>query len=212
MSIDTQNHWNARYAGAEPDRLSWFEDRPERSLALIRADVPPGAAVLDVGGGASRLPDALLEAGYSDVTVLDLSEEALSRSRMRLGSRAGEVNWVVSDVTCWTPARTYDLWHDRAVFHFLTDPEDRAAYAGVLKAALVPGGTAIFMTFADDGPEKCSGLPVQRYSPEALAAEIDRILPGMMEVRETGRFAHTTPGGADQRFQYVVFRRRCEND
>jgi SAM-dependent methyltransferase len=209
MTDDRTAHWDNRYAGSEPENLSWFEDAPSLSLRLIGQAAGAEASVIDMGGGASRLPDALIEAGYKDITVLDLSAAALARSSARLGDRAAAVDWQVADVTRWQPARHYDLWHDRAVFHFLTDAGDRAAYARALNSALAPGGTAIIMTFADDGPEKCSGLPVQRYAPEELVAEIDRLPPGLFEVKETGRFAHMTPGGAEQRFQYVVFHKRA---
>lgn len=207
MNTDRKTHWEARYAGSAPDRLSWFEETPDRSLSLIREAVGPEAAVIDVGGGASRLPDALLSAGFRDVTVMDLSAEALAQSRARLGDRADEVAWIAGDVTAWTPPRRYDLWHDRAVFHFLTDAEDRAAYVRTLCAALAPGGTAILMTFAEDGPESCSGLPVQRWSPEALAEEMQRLAPGALEAAGQGRFTHVTPAGGEQRFQVSLFRR-----
>ncbi|TBX28788.1 class I SAM-dependent methyltransferase [Nioella sediminis] len=209
MTDDRTTHWDNRYAGAEPQSLSWFEAAPALSLRLIGQAAGPEASVIDMGGGASRMPDALLEAGYKDITVLDLSAEALALSRAQLGERAAAVDWQVADVTHWQPARRYDLWHDRAVFHFLTDAGDRAAYARALNSALAPGGTAIIMSFADDGPERCSGLPVQRYAPEDLVEEIDRLLPGLFEVKETGRFAHMTPGGAEQRFQYTVFQKRA---
>jgi len=207
MADDRATHWDSRYAGAEPERLSWFEASPDVSMMLIRQAVGPEAGVIDVGGGASRLVDVLLEAGYRDVTVLDLSAEALARSRFRLGARADAPDWQVADITCWQPGRCYDLWHDRAVFHFLTEAEDRAAYARALHSALAPGGTAIIMTFADDGPETCSGLPVQRYAPEDLAATFELLLPGAFAVLSSGRVSHVTPGGAEQRFQYTVLRR-----
>lgn len=207
MSDDRTSHWDARYAGAEPDRLSWFEEVPERSLALIRAAVTPRAAVIDVGGGASHLPDALLAAGFRDLTVLDLSEAALAQSKARLGPLGEHVDWQVGDVTRWRPARRYDLWHDRAVFHFLTEKADRAAYLDRLADALAPGGTAIIMTFAEDGPETCSGLPVRRYSPEAMAQEIADLAPGAFRPEGAGRFTHVTPAGAEQRFQYSRFTR-----
>lgn len=207
MTEDRIAHWDARYAGAAPDRLSWFEAVPERSLSLIRDAVPPGAAVIDVGGGASRLPDALLAAGYRDLTVLDLSEEALALSTARLGESGDSVDWQVADVTRWQPPRCYDLWHDRAVFHFLTGRDDRAAYVARMTQAVRPGGTAIVMTFADDGPETCSGLPVQRYAPEDLAREIVSLAPGAFAPAGAGRFTHVTPAGGEQRFQYSLFTR-----
>ncbi|PIV76708.1 MAG: SAM-dependent methyltransferase [Rhodobacteraceae bacterium CG17_big_fil_post_rev_8_21_14_2_50_65_11] len=207
MTDDRTAHWDDRYAGAEPGRLSWFEAVPERSLTLIRAAVTPRAAVIDVGGGASRLPDALLAAGFRDLTVLDLSAEALARSEARLGPLGEHVDWQVGDVTRWRPARRYDLWHDRALFHFLTENAHRAAYLDRLACAVKPGGTAIIMTFAEDGPETCSGLPVRRYSPEALAQEFSALAPGAFRSEEVGRFTHVTPAGAEQRFQYSCFSR-----
>ena len=207
MTDDRASHWNDRYSGGGIDRLSWFEASPVLSLSLIRAAVGPEAGVIDVGGGASRLPDALLEAGFDDVTVLDLSQEALEQSQARLGARGAQVAWQVADITRWQPTRLYHLWHDRAVFHFLTTREDREAYADRLTRALTPGGTLILMTFAEDGPEACSGLPVRRYSPEALAREIESLVPGQFSVVDTGRFTHHTPGGAGQKFQYSVFRK-----
>lgn len=209
MTDDRTTHWDNRYSGSDPEALSWFEASPTLSLQLIQQASGPKAGVIDIGSGASLLPDALLDAGYRDITVLDLSAEALARSRARLGERAAAVDWQVVDVTHWQPARRYNLWHDRAVFHFLTDAGDRAAYVRALGSALAPGGTAILMSFADDGPEKCSGLPVRRYAPEDLVAEIERLLPGQFDVKETGRFAHKTPGGAEQRFQYTVFQKRA---
>lgn len=209
MTDDRTTHWDNRYSGSDPEALSWFEASPTLCLQLIRQASGSEAGVIDIGGGASHLPDALLDAGYRDITVLDLSVEALALSRVRLGDRADVVDWQVADVTRWRPARRYDLWHDRAVFHFLTDTGDRAAYARALSFALAPGGTAILMTFADDGPEMCSGLPVRRYAPEDLVAEIERLLPGQFDVKETGRFAHATPSGAEQRFQYTVFQKRA---
>lgn len=207
MTDDRITHWDNRYAGSAPEGLSWFETSPDLSLSLIRGAVGTDAAVVDIGGGASRLPDALLDAGFRDVTVLDLSAEALARSQARLGDRAGAIHWQVADITRWQPDRRYDLWHDRAVFHFLTDAGDRAAYARALEAALLPDGTAIVMTFAEDGPEKCSGLPVERYTTETLATEMESLLPGRFVVQGSGRFSHFTPGGAEQRFQYTVFGR-----
>ena len=206
MTDDATPHWDARYAGSDLDRLSWFEEVPERSLSLIRRAVPPGAAVIDVGGGASRLPDALLAAGFRDLTVLDLSAEALALSKARLGASGDSVDWQVADVTLWQPPRRYDLWHDRAVFHFLTGRDDRAAYVARMAEALRPGGTAIVMTFADDGPETCSGLPVQRYAPEGLAGK-SRRSPPAVPPRRAGRFTHVTPAGGEQRFQYSLFTR-----
>ncbi len=200
-------HWDDIYRDRDAAELSWFEAAPERSLDLIMRHARPRDAVLDVGGGASRLPDALLDAGFCDVSVLDLSAEALAVSRARLGMRARDVNWQVADVTRWRPRRRYRVWHDRAVFHFLTDPAQRAAYVLNLQEALAPHGLAIIATFALNGPEQCSGLPVLRYSPETLTDELARHAPGRFDLLEHCAYAHRTPMGREQRFQYSVFRR-----
>jgi SAM-dependent methyltransferase len=201
-------HWDSVYAGRDPEALSWFEAMPGLSAELIAAHAPPGAAV-DVGAGASRVVDHLLEAGFGPVTAVDLSNEGLDVSRKRLGARADEVEWAVGDVTDWWPKHGYALWHDRAVFHFLTDEEDVGAYLAVLDHAVAPGGVAIIATFAEDGPEKCSGLPVQRYSPEDLAAMIEAHLPGQFTPVESRRHVHVTPAGREQRFQFSVFGKRA---
>lgn len=184
--------------------MSWFQPRPEISLELIHASgVHKTDALIDVGGGASRLVDHLLAEGFTDISVLDISEFALDKDRARLGKAAARVHWIATDVTEWQPRRKYRLWHDRAVFHFLTDPADRAAYRSKLETALLPGGSVIIASFSPQGPERCSGLPVQRYSPETLAAE----LGSRFELREQRDEAHTTPAGKTQNFQYSMFMR-----
>jgi len=169
--------------------------------------VRPGQAIIDVGGGTSRLADGLLEAGLGPLSVLDLSARALERSQARLGKRADDITWINANITRWIPPQTYRFWHDRAVFHFLTRPQQRAAYVANLRAGLAPGGHVLIWTFADDGPEKCSGLPVQRCSPQALAAELDRHAPGILEPVSSERHDHVTPMGKVQRFQGSLFRR-----
>lgn len=201
-----RGHWNGIYADKADDSLSWFEAAPGLSAALIAAHVRPCAAV-DVGAGASRLVDHLLDTGFAPITALDISAEGLAVARARLGPRAAAVDWVVGDVTAWAPPRRYGLWHDRAVFHFLTEPGLRAAYARALDAATAPGAVAIIATFAEDGPETCSGLTVQRYAPAALAAEIETQLPGVFRPVESRRHLHVTPAGREQRFQFSVFRK-----
>lgn len=157
--------------------------------------------MIDVGGGDSRLVDGLVTRGVTCITVLDVSGAALARARARLAERAGLVNWVEADVTTGWTAPSADIWHDRAVFHFLTDADERRRYADRLRGAVKPGGSAIIATFADDGPERCSGLPVVRYSPESLSAE----LGAGVELRETVRETHRTPSGAAQSFVYCRF-------
>ncbi len=204
----SREHWNKVYAGREDSALTWHEDAPETALEIIRARLAPGQAVIDVGGGTSRLAESLVAEGYGPVSVLDLSQQALARNRARMGENGRQVSWIAADVTTWEPDRTYALWHDRAVFHFLTDPADRAAYVARMARALAPGGLALISTFADDGPEKCSGLPVQRYAPQELADELERHAPGQFVPLHARRHDHRTPAGNIQKFQTSLFRRR----
>jgi hypothetical protein len=197
-------HWAHVYEAKAADSVSWYQPVPEPSLsALDGAGVAPTASVVDVGGGASRLVDVLLARGFSDLTVLDVAAPALGLSRARLGAAAERVTWIVADVTRWRPERRWDVWHDRAVFHFLTDVNDRAAYRCALEAGTAAGSVVVIATFAPDGPERCSGLPVQRWSPETLAEE----LGPAFALERTWREAHHTPAGATQTFQWTVFRR-----
>jgi SAM-dependent methyltransferase len=198
------DHWNAAYQAKGETGVSWFEATPEVSLALIEK-FGHGAEtrLIDIGGGASRLVDALIAKGWNSISVLDISRAAIDAAKARLGDAAERVDWIVEDVTRWRPARAYDIWHDRAAFHFLSLPEERAAYAERLRAALAPGGHAIIATFAADGPERCSGLPVVRYAPRELAAAIGA--PFVLVHSE--HHLHTTPWGAAQAFQFSVLRR-----
>ena len=202
--VSTRDHWQKVYTTRAPTEVGWYQPRPERSLDLIAANAPDRATpVIDVGGGVSTLAEHLIDAGYGDVTVLDISEAAIARSKTHIGDRKG-AHFIIADVTTWTPERRWGVWHDRAAFHFLADAAGRDAYVAALHAATEPGAIAIIATFALDGPEKCSGLPVQRYGPETLAA---RIGPGFALVSATGE-DHRTPSGAVQRFAWSVLRRR----
>lgn len=197
-------HWDGVHVAKDETAVSWFQTSPEPSRGLIRRLAPSrDAAVLDVGGGAARLVDALLDDGFSDVTVLDISAAALARAQARLGDRAGAAQWITGDATAWAPARAYDLWHDRAAFHFLTDARDRAAYLARLRRALRPGGHVVLAAFAPDGPERCSGLPVMRHDAASFSAE----LGPRFTLVETLRHEHATPWGAIQRFCFATFRR-----
>ncbi|RQH09519.1 class I SAM-dependent methyltransferase [Bradyrhizobium sp. RP6] len=201
---DRATHWDHVYATKGEAEVSWFQDSPSTSLDLIRAANPDhGAAIIDIGGGASRLVDALLQDGYRNVAVLDLAANALDAAKKRIGGAASIVDWIVADATTWRPAKSYDVWHDRAAFHFLTDPRDRAAYVERLRSALTPGGQVVIGTFAPDGPEKCSGLPVQRHDSASLAAE----LGPEFELVETRSETHRTPWDSTQAFQFSRFRR-----
>lgn len=200
----SRSHWEEVYTAKAETAVSWYQRHPVRSLQMIAAAAPDRTApVIDIGGGASTLVDHLLAEGFGDVTVLDVAEAALAKSKARLGAAADKVSWIVADIAHWTPPRPYRVWHDRAVFHFLTDSARQDAYIAALEAATEPGATAILATFALDGPEKCSGLPVQRYSPQTLAARAGRSFKLIDEARET----HTTPGGSAQHFSYAVLRR-----
>ncbi|MEO6074585.1 MAG: class I SAM-dependent methyltransferase, partial [Burkholderiales bacterium] len=169
---ERQAHWNEAYTTNAETNVSWYQRNPSRSLELITAAAPCTGSVIDVGGGASNLADALLSNGYSDLTVLDISAVALELSKARLGRLSGKIFWIVADITHWQPQRTWDVWHDRAVFHFLTAAEAQDAYIAALKRCTIVGSAVIMATFALTGPEKCSGLPVQRYSPATLAARL----------------------------------------
>lgn len=196
-------HWDKVYTTKADDSVSWFEQSPTVSLELIEAAGIGLGSIIDIGGGTSRLVDALIARGYANVAVLDLSVQALEIAKARLGPRGEAVEWIVADVTQWQPGRRFDLWHDRAAFHFLTSPGAQAAYALTLDSALNPGGVAIIGTFALDGPEKCSGLPVVRHD----AASIGKLLgPGFTLVDERRR-DHVTPGGSVQKFQFSSFRK-----
>ncbi len=207
-SDTTRAHWDEVYAVCPEAALTWHQDVPQPSLDLVTARLRPGAPVIDVGGGTSRLVDALLARGFGPVSVLDLSGAALAASRARLGEAAAQVHWIEADIIEWVPPQRYALWHDRAVLHFLTAQAQREAYVAALERALAAGGHAVIATFADDGPEKCSGLPVQRYSPEALAAMLERHAPGVFAAQTSLRHDHVTPKGAVQKFQTSVFTRR----
>jgi 2-polyprenyl-3-methyl-5-hydroxy-6-metoxy-1,4-benzoquinol methylase len=197
-------HWENVYCTKRENEVSWFQESPAPSLELIELAKPtPDAAIVDIGGGASRLVDTLLKRGFRDVTVLDLSEAALAAAKVRLGDKAVPVQWVAADVTKWSPSQSFDIWHDRAAFHFLTDPADRAAYVARLAKAIKPGGSVIIGTFALDGPEKCSGLPISRYD----AASLGEVLGNGFHLVHTRRHEHATPWAAIQRFQFSVFRR-----
>jgi trans-aconitate methyltransferase len=202
-----QSHWEKVYTTKGEAEVSWFQETPAPSLELIElVGATQNSAVIDIGGGASRLVDSLVSRGYEDVTVLDVSAAALASARSRIGDKANRVTWITADVTIWEPSRTYDLWHDRAAFHFLTEPNDQAAYVARLRRALRVGGHAIIATFAPDGPERCSGLMVSRYDANTLAAKLGQ----GFELIDTRRHEHTTPWGAVQKFQFSTFRRASD--
>lgn len=198
-----QAHWEGVYTTKRESEVSWFQDNPAPSLELIEAiGAAPETALIDIGGGASRLVDNLLARGFRALSVLDLSGTALDAAKSRLGAQAESVKWIVADATLWEPTETYGIWHDRAAFHFLIEERDRAAYIVRMKKALRAGGHAIVATFAPDGPERCSGLPIMRYDAETLGQTLGR----GFELIETRRHSHATPWGSTQSFQFSVFR------
>jgi SAM-dependent methyltransferase len=198
------DHWDRVYGSKRETEMSWYQSTPGLSLALVREFASgTGASVIDIGGGASSLTRELLRAGYRDLTVLDISAAALDRAKANIGADAARIGWIAADIAVWKPARQWQVWHDRAVFHFLTAPAAQDAYIAALKAALPAGAIAIISGFAPDGPEKCSGLPVVRYDAAALSARIGGDFELLKEMRE----AHETPGGAVQNFYYAVLRR-----
>lgn len=201
---DRQAHWQNVYATKAEKEVSWYQENPAPSLEFVSAaGIARDASIIDVGGGASRLLDCLLEKGFHRIAILDLSANALEEAKRRLGQRADAIDWIAADVTTWEPSSKYDLWHDRAAFHFLTEAADRDAYVVRLKQAVRSGGHVIIATFALDGPEKCSGLPIVRYDPQAVASA----LGPEFDLVDSMRHVHVTPGGKPQRFQFSRFLR-----
>ena len=202
--MSNTDHWNDVYGNKSEAELSWHQDSPSVGLDLMKkAGLTTKSAVIDIGAGTSHLMERLLELDLDDLSALDLSESALAAVRVRLGEREKSVKWIVADITRWKPTQIYDVWHDRAVFHFLVKYEVRIAYIQRLSQCVAPGGHAIIATFASDGPEKCSGLPVARYSPTSLAETL-----GADFSIVTHQFhLHHTPWGTEQSFQYSLFRR-----
>jgi 2-polyprenyl-3-methyl-5-hydroxy-6-metoxy-1,4-benzoquinol methylase len=203
-SVDQAAHWEHVYRTKGSDRVSWFQPEARLSLELIQQVAPArDAAIIDVGAGASTLVDGLVSAGYRRLTVLDLSEAALAQAQQRLPDGGRSVVWQHADVlTIDLPAGEFDVWHDRAVFHFLTDAADRARYVAQVRHAVKPGGFVLVATFAEDGPMRCSGLEVARYAPETLHGEFG----ADFHLMESRREEHHTPWGAPQHFTYCLCR------
>jgi hypothetical protein len=198
---DRRRHWDSAYKGREETEVSWFQETAEPSLGLILKHSRPDHAVIDIGAGASRLVDGLLDRGYSDITLVDISQIALDKTRRRLGAMATDISFLDVDVTAWAPQRAWDVWHDRAVFHFLVQDVDQAAYLAVMDKGTRPGSVVVLGTFALQGPEKCSGLPVRRYSARSLQNRIGAQYRLIEEVDHV----HRTPVGREQAFTFAVF-------
>ena len=202
---DNKAHWDQVYATKAVDTVSWFQTHPDDSLRFLqKTGVDLTAAIVDIGAGASTFVDDLLTQGYKNVTVLDIAEQALLATKARLGARAVKINWLVCDITkAEFKTQSIDVWHDRAVFHFLTSVEDRKAYINNMLHALKPNGHAIIATFAEDGPLKCSGLEIVRYSANSLQAELGE----SFTLTAIEKVSHYTPGGNLQQFNYCYFRK-----
>lgn len=199
----TGDHWEKVYRGRPLSEMSWYQPDPQPSLDWIAGlELPVSAPFIDVGGGDSLLVDRVLELGFSDVAVLDVSSHALQRAKDRLGKRARRVRWIASDCLSYQPDRPYLLWHDRAVFHFLKEPDVRERYMERVRQGLAPGGYLLLATFSEEGPEVCSGLPVQRYSKTALKAQVGP----EFEKLHLENHIHKTPSGVVQHFTYGLFR------
>jgi 2-polyprenyl-3-methyl-5-hydroxy-6-metoxy-1,4-benzoquinol methylase len=203
--MQLSKHWEKVYKEKATTEVSWYQPHAALSLKLIQElDIPTTAAIIDIGGGASILVDDLLARNYQNITVLDISRNALRAARARLCARSENVRWLETNILqANLPPNNYDLWHDRAVFHFLLEAEDRQKYVRLVQNAVKPGGLAIMATFAEDGPTMCSGLPVRRYSAEELDAEFGESFTLLRHEKES----HQTPAGSEQKFVYCVFRK-----
>jgi SAM-dependent methyltransferase len=202
--VNRQEHWEKVYTERQPNEVSWYQVDPKLSLDLIHhCGLSPEACILDVGAGASVLVDRLVEEGHSCLGVLDIASSALDKAKTRLGAKANGVFWQVGDVTGYSPDREYELWHDRAVFHFMVTDEDRQNYLKSLRASLKPGGWVVLAAFAPDGPEKCSGLPVQRYDADLLLSTLGQ----GFELKEQASETHKTPWDSEQKFNYFLLQR-----
>jgi 2-polyprenyl-3-methyl-5-hydroxy-6-metoxy-1,4-benzoquinol methylase len=201
-----KTHWENIYDTKQLHEVSWFQPKPTTSLALIEMlDLNSEAKIIDIGGGDSLLVDNLLQHGFNDLSVLDISGKALLRAQGRIGEdNSAKVKWIEADISTFVPDRVYDIWHDRAVFHFLTDPESVAHYVAISSAHIKKGGYLIVATFSEDGPYKCSGLPIQQYNEESLPA----VFAENFETERVFKEIHHTPSGKDQSFVFAVMRRK----
>lgn len=202
-----KEHWDTVYKTKSPSEVSWTQSVPETSLRLIRAcRLPKSASIIDIGGGDSRLVDHLLDEGYADITVLDISPAAIERAKERLDDRAERVTWIVADINSFTPERRYDLWHDRAAFHFLTERDQIERYIGIVRSAVAKN--VIVATFSEHGPPKCSGLATSHYTSESLAA----MFADTFSCTESHYEDHATPFGTTQNFVWCALRRKTGVD
>src|SRR5579862_5293468 len=200
-----KEHWDAVYRTKQPHQVSWWQDTPKRSLELIHSlNLPKSASIIDIGGGDSTLVDHLLGEGFERVTVLDISEKAIERARLRLGSVAGKVQWVIGDMNEFKSDIAYDLWHDRAAFHFLIDPVQIEMYRSIAERSIKPGGALILGTFSTNGPKSCSGLSVHQYDQPSLSSALGNGFESITSLTED----HLTPFNTKQNFLFCAFHRR----
>lgn len=203
MALNRKKHWETVYETKTPDQVSWTQETPKTALDFIKSfGLSKTARIIDVGGGDSKLVDYLLEAGYENITVLDISLQALEKSKQRLGTKAKKVNWVVSDITDFKPETTYDIWHDRATFHFLTAPDQVEKYKDIVKNSVT--GFLIIGTFSEKGPKKCSGLDIQQYSEETLTTAFQNDFEKLQCITED----HKTPFDTTQNFLFCSFKKQ----
>lgn len=203
-NFDRKKHWENIYQTTQLDKVSWFQPMPETSLDFFKEfNVPTTAKIIDIGGGDSLLVDHLLDLGYQDITVLDISEAAIDRARQRLGDKANKVDWIVADAASFKPVEKYDFWHDRAAFHFLTQDQDISSYLETAQKSIQTNGILVLGTFSEQGPQKCSGLEIKQYS----EATMTNLLKRFFEKIRCTTVDHKTPSGAIQNFVFCSFRK-----
>ncbi len=202
MTSDKTNHWQTVYKTKEPNQVSWTQEKPKTSLNFIQSfNLDKTAKIIDIGGGDSNLVDHLLNEGYEHITVLDISEKALEKAKTRLGNKANKVTWIVSNILTFNPKETYDVWHDRAAFHFLTATEDRQQYTNIARKAV--SGYLTIGTFSENGPKKCSGLDIKQYSKQELCDEFKNGFEKISCLTQD----HTTPFNTTQNFLFCSFKK-----
>ncbi len=203
--MNRKEHWENIYNTKQLNEVSWYQPTPQQSINWIKKHFPnKDAAIIDIGGGDSFLPDHLIDLGYSNITVLDISEKAIKRAKERLGDKATQVKWVISDIIHFTPLNQYDGWHDRAAFHFLRDPQDIHTYKRLMESSLRDEGKAMIGTFSKNGPLKCSGIQIQQYSKE----DFERIFSDDFELRDIQNIDHSTPFDTTQNFNFFQLKLR----
>lgn len=205
QSFNRQKHWENIYKNKEIDEVSWYQPIPETSIEFIEnSHLPKTAKIIDVGGGDSFLVDHLLERGYTDITVLDISEAAINRAKKRLGEKAGVVKWIHADAASFKPEEYYDIWHDRAAFHFLTDDDEISRYIEIAQQYIKPSGTLVVGTFSEQGPTKCSGIEIKQYSEHSMTQRFGKYFQKVKCLIVD----HKTPSDTVQNFVFCAFRRR----